>query len=121
MLHLLVGVPGGPADMVPSADQSPVMKSSFLSSGAGVGGAICAQSMVAVRRKSTTDTSAKGMRLIWEVSSKVISSGGQILGAGARFVNEGNHILQMHRRAGFQRIRSVCMARASWSRGTGFC
>src|SRR6266498_4590874 len=46
-VNLLGGVPGGPGTNVPSVVQSPAMKSSFFSSGAGVGDPICAYAELA--------------------------------------------------------------------------
>src|SRR5262249_32582876 len=90
-VNLPPGMPG-PGLSVPSAVQSPVRKSSFLSSGAGVGGPICACIATAVISSTQKISTASDVRFI-DVSCKEVP-GGQIIGESRRFVNEVEKNLQ---------------------------
>src|SRR5438093_12738670 len=83
VVHLLVGVPG-PMVIVPSAVQFPAIKSSFLSSGAGVGGPICAciaADVIRITQKSSTASDVGFIDLSYQKFP-----GGQIIGESQRAV-----------------------------------
>src|SRR5262245_1299186 len=90
-VNLPPGMPG-PGLSVPSAVQSPVRKSSFLSSGAGVGGPICACTATAVISSTQKISTASDVRFI-DVSCKEVP-GGQIIGESKQFVNKADKNLQ---------------------------
>jgi hypothetical protein len=69
----------GPGFTVPSAVQSPVMKSSFFNSGAGVGGPICALSKVTAKKAKKTVHTASDVRFI-EILLFRLFAGAQMVG-----------------------------------------
>src|SRR5579884_158266 len=93
MDHFVVGVPGGPAVIVPSAVQSPARKSSFFNSGAGVGAAICAAAWVTAKTAEISKQNASRVRLMRSPPELLAMLGGQRGFVNSLCVKKRRHLI----------------------------